>query len=924
VRASVVTTLVLLVVASLPGVVRAASTEGGFRIEGYPHLAAVPSGARVLVDDNGNTTSYAYDARDRGTYVVGADLTVQRSVYDLDSNVVETIDRNGTTIAYTHDGDHRVVKAEVTRRATNLEGTGQGVEGTGVMAWEYDGLSRPRVCVDQNDPSDPADDVATSYTFDSLSRPLTERHRFRASTTVNSVFTQFGRIGVGSAGIDKTIAHTFDLDSNRTSTTYSSGRTISYGLDGADRIQQIVEGALGAGPAIQTTEWLGGRPLRSDAGNGVRTQYGYDADRRLTSLAHVGNLGAGANVTSFGYAWTRGNQRASETFSAAGLPSATQTYSYDSASRLVRVAFAGGAAARPDTTWLIDGVGNQVKKEEDGVATALNVRANGRYLPDLMNEVATFSRFDATAAFLGEERHVQDPNGSRIKDGQFNLYFDAFERLVRVERTSDGVVVGRYRYDAAGRRVDRQFRVGAGPLQQVFHVHDGAQEVEEIDGSGAVQADFVWGGLYVDQLVQMRRGGATYYAYANSVFSVVALTDASGAVAERYGYSSVYGVCQVQNADGSSRSLASEVGNQWRFQGRRFDPETGWLYFRARFLDPVAGRWVSRDPLGIWGDAGQIGNAYSFCGNDPVNGVDPSGLNGIATMQGDRAAPTQPTELPNSQGTNNTNRTINIRVTPRTAPPTTTTSTAPGTFATLSTGEGLLIASIPVMVVANMFVWAEAFYAGQTVENLTAGIAIEAQSQLIYDQMIAAAGGAAEPGAPSDTPSQPPAQQPDPEPAPGPALGIATSAAILLLVGEEILNGKDVVVGLDRFRKKGVMGPKGELAKFASHVHAVTGVAAHPYMRWEREGLVDPCLPKVPLGPWLAQGLSRARHIHFNLTGMKDKDLSRAIDRGRADGPVEGNITNWELSHIIDSGMLGKTTFWRDGEIADPPAAVTR
>ncbi len=138
-RASVVTTLLSLVVASLPGAVRAASTERRVQIEGYPHLAAVPSRARVLVDDNGNTTSYAYDARDRGTYVVGADLTVQRTVFDADSNVVETIDRNGTTIAYTHDGDHRVVKAEVTRRATGHEprrhgpgGRGHGGHGLGV------------------------------------------------------------------------------------------------------------------------------------------------------------------------------------------------------------------------------------------------------------------------------------------------------------------------------------------------------------------------------------------------------------------------------------------------------------------------------------------------------------------------------------------------------------------------------------------------------------------------------------------------------------------------------------------------------------------------------------------------------------------------------------------------------------------------
>jgi hypothetical protein len=41
--------------------------------------------------------------------------------------------------------------------------------------------------------------------------------------------------------------------------------------------------------------------------------------------------------------------------------------------------------------------------------------------------------------------------------------------------------------------------------------------------------------------------------------------------------------------------------------------------------DPATGRWLSKDPIGISGGL----NLYAFCGNDPVNYVDPSGLWGI-------------------------------------------------------------------------------------------------------------------------------------------------------------------------------------------------------------------------------------------------------------------------------------------------------
>lgn len=583
---------------------------------------------RSRSDDNGNTTGYAYDARDRAAYVMGADLTVQRTIYDADSFARQTIDRNGTTLERTFDAVGRLLRIEATRRATNLEQTGQAVEGTAVQAFEYDGLHRLRLAVDQNDPTGGADDVVTEFTYDSLSRQRTETHRFRAQAVVANTVATSGRITITSALMaPRTISRTFTADSNRETTTYSSGRTLTYQLDGLDRLQAISDGQ----GLITATEFLGGRPIASMTGRGtVTTAYAYlkPQDRRLTKLTHTSVAG---HVAGLEYEWDAANLRRSErSVDEDGQTIGYESYSYDSASRVTRVAHNPGDP-RPDTSWVIDGVGNWVSRTKGGETQTTNQRVGGKYAPDLMNEVSRLATFDVMGALQRDEVHTQDPNGNRIISGEFRLSFDAFDRLVRVERTSDNATVGRYRYDALGRRVDRFFVPrGSAAGQLIFHVHDGAQEVEELNASDQVTADFVWGGQYIDQCVQIRRGleGLTpqeYHLHTNSIFSVVAVTDASGQVVERYSYSSIYGVAQVQDAAGAPRA-STETGNPWRFQGRRFDPETSFYYFRLRHLDPEQGRFVSRDPIGIWGDNENLGNAYALASNNTINFLDPFGL----------------------------------------------------------------------------------------------------------------------------------------------------------------------------------------------------------------------------------------------------------------------------------------------------------
>ena len=65
----------------------------------------------------------------------------------------------------------------------------------------------------------------------------------------------------------------------------------------------------------------------------------------------------------------------------------------------------------------------------------------------------------------------------------------------------------------------------------------------------------------------------------------------------------------------------STRGNDRLYTGREYDGETGLCYYRAREYSPELGRFLQRDPIG---QMDQV-NLYTYVGNSPMGGVDPSG-----------------------------------------------------------------------------------------------------------------------------------------------------------------------------------------------------------------------------------------------------------------------------------------------------------
>jgi len=136
--------------------------------------------------------------------------------------------------------------------------------------------------------------------------------------------------------------------------------------------------------------------------------------------------------------------------------------------------------------------------------------------------------------------------------------------------------------------------------------------VGEVDSTGAIPALYIHG-PGIDEPLAIGRPTGTFAYHADGLGSIITLTDLSGNPVRSYTYDSF----------GRIVAQTGTLANFYTYTGREFDPESGLLYYRARYYDPSIGRFLGEDPLAFKGV--QI-NLYSYVENNPVNAKDPRGL----------------------------------------------------------------------------------------------------------------------------------------------------------------------------------------------------------------------------------------------------------------------------------------------------------
>jgi RHS repeat-associated protein len=486
--------------------------------------------------------------------------------YDFVGNQLVAIDRNGRTRKFVYDKLNRQVGEQW------LDAKGISVSNT---AYTYDSIGNLLTASDPNS--------KYTYVYDTVNR---------LTSTDNK----------DTAGVPNVLLnYTYDAADNLLKVTDTIGGqlkgTNSYTYDALNRATSLTQSGNGVSNkrvdiSYDATSQTTGLSRFADIAGLIAvasTAYDYDANGRLTNLAHKRN---GNNLAAYGYAYDAIN-RITQTTSIDG----TSKFTYDSTNQLTST----DHSFQTDEAYSFDANGNRTN-------TGYSTGGNNQLLSD------------------GTYSYEYDGEGNRTKrtetsTGKVTEYvWDYRNRLTKVsfkDAAGNEVKTIQYIYDVDNRRIakiiDADGAGAAAPTTERY-VYDGQNIVLSFDGGGTQTHRYFYG-TGVDQvLADENAQGRVLWTLTDSQGTVRDLIDSAGVIQNHITYDS-FG--KITNQTNSSTTTI------FGYTGREYDSETEQYYYRARYYDQNIGRFISEDPISFNG--GDM-NLYRYVGNSPTNYIDPSGL----------------------------------------------------------------------------------------------------------------------------------------------------------------------------------------------------------------------------------------------------------------------------------------------------------
>lgn len=438
--------------------------------------------------------------------------------------------------------------------------------------------------------------------------------------------------GAGTSSTTDYEAYTWDANGNRTSVRRRDGAVIGYTFDTLNR--ETVKDIPGGTAADVYTAYDGAGRITSllfasTGGSGI--VLGYDSAKRMNSEATFGQ--------AMSYQYDLANNRTRVTWPDAFYAQ----YAYDAANRLTTVgengatsgvgllaSFTYDALGRrtgltrgngTSTTYAYDDADRPTSLTQDLSGTAWDYGQTFTWSPasQIVGRTVSNTAYDwaaptpgtTTRAYDGLNRFTSwpaatyDARGNLTGDGTRTFVYDVENRLTSV----GGPVSLTISYDPVGR-----IRQTSAPAVPIF-LYDGERLSAEYDAAGVIQRRYVHGVGVDEPLVWYMGSGTTdrRFLHHDRQGSVIAWSDGSGATNASQIYS--YGPW------GEPGDNWATGGSRFRYTGQIAFPALQLYYYKARFYDPVLGRFLQTDPVGY--DAGL--NLYGYVDGDPLNATDPSG-----------------------------------------------------------------------------------------------------------------------------------------------------------------------------------------------------------------------------------------------------------------------------------------------------------